>query len=598
VAGPLHGKLTLTAAGGFTFQPAADFNGRDLFTYQIRDAAGNYNKYNYYINISPVNDPPTGFLSIDGAAGVGRTLRINSTLADADGLVAVVYQWNANGSAITGATASQYVLSSGDLGKTISVTASYTDGQGTLESMTSSATAKVLGVNVAPTGGVVISGVATEGQSLSSTNTLADVDGLGAINTRWQVSNDGLGGWSDVPNSAGSTLLVKAAQVGLYARAAASYTDGLGVLETVYSSPSRRIGGLIVGTAAADVLKGTAGDDRLAGGLGDDVYMVDEQTDLVIEAGSEGTDTVMSSISYYLPANVENLTLTGTAFFGVGNALDNVIVGSYAGGLLLGGAGNDTIRGGDTRDAIYGESGNDVVSGGGGIDYIAGGTGNDTIDGGAGADEIYGEDGNDSIYGGSDFATDILVGGAGNDTLDGGPAWDLMYGNAGDDTYYASQQADWVFENANEGYDTVIADSPNGYYLFANVEALTLINTTPFGVGNELNNLITGNAIANVLLGGAGNDTLDGGAGQDILWGEAGSDSFLIRKGTGIDIIADFTPGTDRLDVRDYGFKTTTALMARMTQVGTDISVDLGGGDSLILMGVKLTSLGATDLFV
>jgi Ca2+-binding RTX toxin-like protein len=117
-------------------------------------------------------------------------------------------------------------------------------------------------------------------------------------------------------------------------------------------------------------------------------------------------------------------------------------------------------------------------------------------------------------------------------------------------------------------------------------------------VGNELDNVITGNAIGNVLLGGAGNDTLDGGAGQDILWGEAGADTFLIRKGTGVDIIADFTPGTDRLDVRDYGFKTTAALMSRMTQVGTDISVDLGGGDLVILMGVKIINLGAVDFAV
>jgi hypothetical protein len=50
--------------------------------------------------------------------------------------------------------------------------------------------------------------------------------------------------------------------------------------------------------------------------------------------------------------------------------------------------------------------------------------------------------------------------------------------------------------------------------------------------------------------------------------------------------------------VRDYGFKTTAALTARMTQVGTDISVDLGGGDSLILMGVRVTNLGAVDLIV
>jgi len=354
----------------------------------------------------------------------------------------------------------------------------------------------------------------------------------------------------------------------------------------------------IYGLAGNDTLDGGLGADTLIGGAGNDTHYIDNAGDSVVELAGEGTDIEIASLSVYLPANVENLALTGTAYFGVGNTLDNVITGSNAGNLLLGGVGNDTITGGDARDAIFGESGNDSISGGGGIDYLIGGTGNDTIDGGTGADEIYGEDGNDSISGGSDFQTDILVGGAGNDTIDGGSAWDLMYGNAGDDTFYASQQADWVFENAAEGYDTVIADSPNGYYLFANVEALMLIGTTPFGVGNELDNVITGNAIGNVLLGGAGNDTLDGGAGQDILWGEAGSDTFLIRRGTGMDIIADFTPGTDRLDVRDYGFMTTVALTTRMTQVGTDISVDLGGGDSLILMGVKLSSLGATDLLV
>ena len=355
---------------------------------------------------------------------------------------------------------------------------------------------------------------------------------------------------------------------------------------------------VIYGLVGNDTLDGGLGADTLAGGAGNDTYYVDNTGDLVVELAGEGTDIEIANLSVYLPANVENLTLTGTAYFGVGNALDNVITGSNAGNLLLGGAGNDTVAGGDARDAIFGEPGNDSISGGGGIDYLIGGTGNDSIDGGTDADEIYGEDGNDSIYGGSDFQTDILVGGAGNDTLDGGPAWDLMYGNGGDDTYFASQQVDWVFEQPNEGSDTVIADSPNGYYLFANVEALKLIGITPFGVGNELDNVITGNAIGNVLLGGAGNDTLDGGAGQDILWGQAGTDTFLIRKGTGMDIIADFTPGTDRLDVRDYGFKTTAELTSRMTQVGTDISVDLGGGDSLILMGVKLTILGAADLLV
>ena len=602
VSGPTHGSLTLSAAGQFSFLPTGDFNGSDSFVFRIQDAGGSFNEYRYYINVAALNDLPTGALTIEGAASQSRLLKAVSSLADADGLGTLTYQWSANGAAIAGANSAQYLLGAGDVGKAFTVTATYTDLQGTLESVTTSATPKVLGINAAPVGTVVIAGAATQGQVLNATNSITDANGLGTISTRWQISSDGLTGWADVVNSGGvfngPALTLEARHAGSYVRAATSYTDGLGLLETVFSSASRRIGSLVAGTSVNDVLRGTPGDDRLEGGLGDDIYWADDPVDVVVEAAGQGTDTVNASFSYYLGPNFENLTLTGTASFGVGNALDNVVTGNSAENLLLGGAGNDTVRGGDARDAIFGESGNDALFGDGGVDYIVAGTGNDTIDGGAGADEAYGEDGNDSISGGSDFQTDILVGGAGNDTIDGGPAWDLMYGGTGDDTFYASQQADWVFENANEGYDTVIADSPNGYYLFANVEALTLIGTTPFGVGNDLANLITGNAIGNVLLGGAGNDTVDGGAGQDILWGEAGSDTFLIRKGTGMDIIADFTPGTDRLDVRDYGFNTAAVLTARMTQVGSDISVDLGGGDSLILMGVKMTSLGVTDLLV
>ena len=116
-------------------------------------------------------------------------------------------------------------------------------------------------------------------------------------------------------------------------------------------------------------------------------------------------------------------------------------------------------------------------------------------------------------------------------------------------------------------------------------------------MGNELNNVITGSATGNVLMGAAGNDTLDGGAGQDILWGMTGADTFLIRKGTGIDIIADFTPGTDRIDLSDYGFKSVAAAKALFQQAGTDVSVNLGNGDTLILMGVLASAIGNADIY-
>ena len=77
-----------------------------------------------------------------------------NTLADEDGLGAITYTWKADGSTVgTGAT---YTLTQAEVGKTITVEASYTDGQGTNELVSSAATAAVTNVNDAPTGSVTI----------------------------------------------------------------------------------------------------------------------------------------------------------------------------------------------------------------------------------------------------------------------------------------------------------------------------------------------------------------------------------------------------------------------------------------------------------
>jgi Ca2+-binding RTX toxin-like protein len=131
----------------------------------------------------------------------------------------------------------------------------------------------------------------------------------------------------------------------------------------------------LTGNDGSNNLDGQGGNDTMFGGKGDDTYYVDSSSDVVTENAGEGTDTVVSTVTWDLStagnANIENLTLSGsTAINGTGNALDNVITGNDAVNVLIGGAGNDTFNG---------AGGNDTITGGAGADSIAGGTGDDNF---------------------------------------------------------------------------------------------------------------------------------------------------------------------------------------------------------------------------
>ena len=86
------------------------------------------------------NQAPRGSVAIGGSATPGQTLSALQTLTDADGMPApgtgIGYQWNADGVAISGATASTLLMTEQLQGKALSVTASYIDGHGTPEAVT------------------------------------------------------------------------------------------------------------------------------------------------------------------------------------------------------------------------------------------------------------------------------------------------------------------------------------------------------------------------------------------------------------------------------------------------------------------------------
>ena len=98
----------------------------------------------------------------------------------------------------------------------------------------------------------------------------------------------------------------------------------------------------IIGTIQDNVLFGMAEGDVLIGGTGNDFYYVGGG-DTVVENANEGTDLVVSDVTWALGANLEYLTLIGTgAVNGTGNSLNNTLRGNSGANVLIGGAGNDT----------------------------------------------------------------------------------------------------------------------------------------------------------------------------------------------------------------------------------------------------------------
>jgi len=92
--------------------------------------------------VASINDKPTGSVALSSYfPPKGRALSVDtSTIKDPDGLGSFSYQWISDGTSINGATNSTYTLTQADVGKRISLKVSWSDGHGTIESLTSRAT--------------------------------------------------------------------------------------------------------------------------------------------------------------------------------------------------------------------------------------------------------------------------------------------------------------------------------------------------------------------------------------------------------------------------------------------------------------------------
>jgi len=225
----------------------------------------------------------------------------------------------------------------------------------------------------------------------------------------------------------------------------------------------------------------------------------------------------------------ENYQLTMTVNYASGQDSTPDYHGTYTASDSHGGSDSAAVsisyQGGHT---LTGTAGDDVLLAGSGDNLINAGDGNDVLIAGSGNNTLHGDAGNDLLFSGP--GNDLLDGGTGNDTAS-----------------YAHASAGVMVDLSLLG-----AQNTGG----AGTDTLTAIENL---VGSNYNDSLTGDNNANIITGGLGNDVLNGGGGDDLLiggmgnntlTGGSGSDTFQWQQGnSGHDLITDFTPGTDKLDL-------------------------------------------------
>ena len=434
-------------------------------------------------------------------------------------------------------------------------------------------------------------------------NTLYGLDGNDTLNGGGGIDTlvGGTGNDSYVVDNSGDVITEAAGEGTDTVSASASYTLA-SAIESLTLTGSANINGTgndlantLTGNAGANTLDGGLGADIMTGGSGNDVYVVDDAGDVVTEASGQGVDEVRTTLAgFTLGANVENLTHIGTGpFSGIGNALDNRLVGGTAADTLDGGSGSDTLDGGLGADSLIGGAGDDV--------FLVDDAGDVVIElPGEGMDEVrttlaaytLGDDierlahtgsaafvgtGNaldNRLQGGS--GADTLDGGIGADTLDGGLGADSLIGGAGDDVYLVDDAGDVVIELLGEGFDEV-RTSLTAYTLGAGLESLIHTGTGSFSA--------SGNGLANILAGGSGNDTLDGGGGADTLIGGAGDDLYTVDD-LG-DIVTELSGGGTDTVLTDLNSWTLGADVENLIRFGSGDFAGTGNGLANQLQGAS-----------
>jgi Cadherin-like domain/G8 domain/PKD domain/RTX calcium-binding nonapeptide repeat (4 copies) len=540
-----HGTLSSNNGGTYNFAPTANYNGPIQLSYNVTDNKGGSVAATQTFNLRAVNDAVTGAPAIALPVGTEDTpytvteAQLLQGFSDADistngQTLSVVNLTASNGTVTNNGNGTYTITPTANYNGPVNLTYEVTDGNGS--SLAGQMTAYALAaVNDAPiaSGDTATTSIDTpltlpaatllandsdvEGDTLQLNSVSNAVNGTVAINASGNAVFTPTPGFSGTGSfnytvtdgssihSATVTITILIPPVILQGTSANDILTGKGSNDQLYGNAGND---KLIGNAGNDLLDGGIGNDALLGGLGDDIYVVDSLRDVITENSGAGIDTVLSSLTWKLGNNLENLTLTGTsAINATGNTLDNILTGNVSNNILDGGVGSNTLIGkaGDDTYIVNSTNNRILELAGEGMDTVKSSitwvlgdnleslilTGKTSIDGTGNTlnNTLTGNTLNNRLDGGA--GSDTLLGGAGNDLLRGGQGYDILTGGNGRDTFVLA---------LGEGTDTITDFNRTSDNIgLANGLSFGQLSITQ-GTGSNANNALISDSSNNELL--------------------------------------------------------------------------------------------------
>ena len=168
----------------------------------------------------------------------------------------------------------------------------------------------------------------------------------------------------------------------------------------------------------------------------------------------------------------------------------------------------------------------------------------------------------------------------------------ILYGDSSDDTFV-------IFTNTDQ---VVIPTAPHGVYTVADSAWLSTY-TLQAGVQDLIvsgtGDVVSGNSLNNLIITQSGAATVSGGGGDDVFVLGTGADTIIDPQGSGSDVIYGFKNGTDhvRLDGSTV-FANWTKVQSALTQVGSNVVLNMGIGQTLTFVGEQVSNFTASDFYL